>query len=68
MSKKTTPPAIEMTDVKKSFGTKHVLQNINLKVEKGESLVVIGGSGTGVTVTNKVSFTHSSGVPPSHTT
>tara|TARA_R110002124_G_scaffold287216_2_gene471650 strand:+ start:70710 stop:71552 length:843 start_codon:yes stop_codon:yes gene_type:complete len=43
-------PMIRMSNVKKSFGEKHVLQGINLEVQKGESLVVIGGSGTGKSV------------------
>ncbi len=43
-------PKIELVDVKKSFGKKVVLDGINLTVEKGESLVVIGGSGTGKSV------------------
>jgi phospholipid/cholesterol/gamma-HCH transport system ATP-binding protein len=34
----------------KSFGEKHVLQGCNLEVQEGESMVVIGGSGSGKTV------------------
>ena len=34
----------------KSFGTKHVLRGLDLEVHQGESLVVIGGSGTGKSV------------------
>lgn len=34
----------------KSFGSKRVLQGLDLKVKSGESLVVIGGSGTGKSV------------------
>jgi phospholipid/cholesterol/gamma-HCH transport system ATP-binding protein len=41
---------IELRDVHKSFGPKHVLNGINLKAERGRSLVVIGGSGTGKSV------------------
>ncbi len=44
---------IAMRDVHKSFGTKHVLRGINLDVPKGESLVVIGGSGSGKSVNLK---------------
>ncbi|HCK32689.1 MAG: ABC transporter ATP-binding protein [Micavibrio sp.] len=44
---------IEMQGVKKSFGSKDVLRNVNLDVKKGESLVIIGGSGTGKSVTIK---------------
>ena len=42
--------AIELKNVTKSFGDKHVLQGVDLEVPKGESLVVIGGSGTGKSV------------------
>ncbi|MFC3060329.1 ABC transporter ATP-binding protein [Paenirhodobacter populi] len=41
---------IEIEGLKKSFGKKVVLRDVNLKVAKGESLVVIGGSGTGKSV------------------
>ena len=44
---------IELRDVHKSFGPKHVLRGVNLTVPKGESLVIIGGSGTGKSVTLK---------------
>ncbi len=43
-------PFIKLTDLRKAFGPKHVLNGINLSVEKGRSLVVIGGSGTGKSV------------------
>ena len=41
---------IEVHDVHKSFGNKHVLRGINLNVKHGESMVVIGGSGSGKSV------------------
>jgi len=41
---------IELTDVHKSFGSNHVLRGVNLSVPKGESMVVIGGSGTGKSI------------------
>jgi len=41
---------ITLTDVHKSFGSKHVLQGVNLSIEKGTSMVIIGGSGTGKSV------------------
>jgi phospholipid/cholesterol/gamma-HCH transport system ATP-binding protein len=41
---------IELENVRKSFGPKQVLNGLSLKVEKGKSLVVIGGSGTGKSV------------------
>ncbi|MGR3515155.1 MAG: ABC transporter ATP-binding protein [Paracoccaceae bacterium] len=44
---------IELRDVHKSFGPKQVLRGVNLSVERGKSLVIIGGSGTGKSVTLK---------------
>ena len=41
---------IELSGVTKSFGSKHVLRGIDLRLDKGQSLVVIGGSGTGKSV------------------
>lgn len=43
-------PILQLKGVKKSFGPKKVLQELNLEVREGESLVVIGGSGTGKSV------------------
>ncbi len=45
-----SPLHIELIDVHKSFGPKVVLDGINLEVKRGQSLVVIGGSGTGKSV------------------
>src|SRR5437763_715838 len=45
-----SPPKIELRGVKKRFGDKVVLDGLDLKIERGESLVVIGGSGTGKSV------------------
>ncbi len=42
-----------LKDVSKSFGSKQVLRNVNLSVPAGKSLVIIGGSGTGKSVTLK---------------
>ena len=42
-----------MKNVHKSFGTHHVLNGMNLDVYKGESVVIIGGSGTGKSVSLK---------------
>ena len=41
---------LEITDLKKSFGSKEVLKNINLTLKKGENLVVLGKSGSGKSV------------------
>lgn len=46
-------PKIELRDVRKAFGPKHVLRGVNLAVQPGESMVIIGGSGTGKSVTIK---------------
>src|ERR1700689_3886218 len=47
------PPKIQLSGVKKSFGSKHILRGIDFSVGKAESLVIIGGSGTGKSVTLK---------------
>jgi phospholipid/cholesterol/gamma-HCH transport system ATP-binding protein len=41
---------IILKQVHKQFGPKHVLNGLDLEVDKGRSLVVIGGSGTGKSV------------------
>ena len=41
---------IEIHGLHKAFGKKKVLDGVDLEIEKGESLVVIGGSGTGKSV------------------
>ncbi|MDX6751386.1 ABC transporter ATP-binding protein [Geminicoccaceae bacterium 1502E] len=43
-------PKIEVRGLVKSFGPKKVLQGLDLDVPRGQSLVVIGGSGTGKSV------------------
>lgn len=43
-------PKIELIDVHKRFGAKRVLNGVNLTIEPGRSVVVIGGSGTGKSV------------------
>lgn len=45
-----TENKIEIRDLHKAFGKKRVLDGVDLDVKKGESLVVIGGSGTGKSV------------------
>ena len=44
---------IELVDVHKSFGDKHVLAGLDLRVEHGETFVIIGRNGIGKTVTFK---------------
>ena len=44
---------IQLIGVKKRFGAKQVLDGVDLTLEPGTSLVIIGGSGTGKSVTIK---------------
>ncbi|MBN9889796.1 ABC transporter ATP-binding protein [Salipiger abyssi] len=44
---------ITLSGVKKSFGPKTVLRDVDLHVARGTSMVIIGGSGTGKSVTLK---------------
>ena len=46
-------PKIELKGVKKRFGPKIVLDGIDLSIQPGDSLVIIGGSGSGKSVTIK---------------
>ncbi len=41
---------IELHGVHKAFGSKKVLRGVDLVISKGESMVIIGGSGTGKSV------------------
>ena len=46
-SESTNPLIIEIENLNKWFGEFHVLKNINLKVKKGEIIVICGPSGSG---------------------
>lgn len=46
-------PILELRNVHKTFGDKQVLRGVDLTVAPGQSLVIIGGSGTGKSVTIK---------------
>lgn len=46
-------PILELRNVHKAFGDKQVLRGVDLTVAPGKSLVIIGGSGTGKSVTIK---------------
>jgi phospholipid/cholesterol/gamma-HCH transport system ATP-binding protein len=48
-----TTPKIQLIGVKKRFGAKVVLDGVDLTIEPRSSLVIIGGSGTGKSVTIK---------------
>ncbi|MDH4184292.1 MAG: ABC transporter ATP-binding protein [Nitrospinota bacterium] len=49
----TQETIIELVNVHKAFGPKQVLKGVNLKIRRGESMVIIGGSGSGKSVTIK---------------
>ena len=44
---------ITLRNLHKSFGSKVILDGVNLSMPKGKSTVIIGGSGTGKSVTLK---------------
>jgi phospholipid/cholesterol/gamma-HCH transport system ATP-binding protein len=46
-------PIIELRNIDKAFGGRRVLRDMSIAVEQGESLVIVGGSGTGKSVTLK---------------
>jgi phospholipid/cholesterol/gamma-HCH transport system ATP-binding protein len=46
-------PTISLQHLHKAFDGKKVLDDMSIDVEKGESLVIVGGSGTGKSVTLK---------------
>lgn len=48
-----TQPVIVIKDLYKTFGENEVLKGINLSVNKGENLVILGRSGSGKSVTIK---------------
>ncbi|WP_420577721.1 ABC transporter ATP-binding protein [Ekhidna sp.] len=43
-------PAVEIIDLKKSFGNNHVLKGFNLSIKQGENVAVLGKSGSGKSV------------------
>lgn len=45
--------AIELKNIHKSFGKRKILSGMDLHVKKGETLVILGPSGTGKSVTLK---------------
>lgn len=53
LQNKVKIPKIKLVNVHKSFDKKKVLDGVDLDIYPGESLVIIGGSGTGKSVTLK---------------
>ena len=49
----TEEPVISIRGVHKSFGDNHVLRGVNLDIYEGETVVILGGSGSGKTVLMK---------------
>jgi phospholipid/cholesterol/gamma-HCH transport system ATP-binding protein len=47
-------PFVKFTNVAKAFGPKHVFEDLSLTIQKGEVLTLMGGSGTGKSVTLKL--------------
>lgn len=45
-----TKPLLELRNIHKSFGKNHVLKGVNIDVAPGNSLVILGGSGSGKSV------------------
>ena len=54
MAETNTEPVIHIEGLKKSFGNLHVLRGVNLDVQRGENVVVLGRSGTGKSVLIKI--------------
>ncbi len=46
-------PTISVQHISKSFGGKEVLRDLSIDIAQGESVVIVGGSGTGKSVTLK---------------
>jgi len=47
-------PLIQYQDIYKAFGKKKIFEGLDLQIEKGETLTIIGGSGTGKSVLLKL--------------
>jgi ABC-2 type transport system ATP-binding protein len=53
-SKTKTEAAIEVKDLRKSFGKVEVLKGINLRIERGQLLALLGPNGAGKTTTIRI--------------
>jgi phospholipid/cholesterol/gamma-HCH transport system ATP-binding protein len=54
MHKLPVTPKLVVKDLVKSFDHKQVLHGVNLEVKRGESIVILGGSGSGKSVLIKI--------------
>ncbi|GAB4025092.1 ABC transporter ATP-binding protein [Spirosoma koreense] len=54
MAEEKPNPIISIQGLKKSFGNLHVLRGVDLEVNRGENMVVLGRSGTGKSVLIKI--------------
>jgi len=54
MAEPNSPPLIDLQNVTMTFGKQKVLEDISLRITKGQTLVVIGESGCGKTVLLKL--------------
>ena len=52
----TTPPVIEFSGVTTSFHDNHVFKDLNFTLEKGESVCLVGTSGSGKTLLVKTAI------------
>jgi len=43
-------PIVEVVELRKSFDRAEVLRGVSFRLDKGETLVIMGGSGSGKTV------------------
>src|SRR5215204_1588386 len=53
-TKSKTEAAIEVRDLRKSFGKVEVLKGINLRIERGQLLALLGPNGAGKTTTIRI--------------
>ncbi|MCG8589915.1 MAG: ABC transporter ATP-binding protein [Proteobacteria bacterium] len=49
----SAPPFVELRGLRKTFGSKRVLDGVDLRVETGSVFTILGGSGSGKSVTLK---------------
>ena len=41
---------LELKGIKKAFGSREILKGVDISIQKGETMVIVGGSGTGKSV------------------